>query len=339
MKNVTVLIPTYNHGSVLAYQIESLLKQTSTPKHIIILDDGSTDNTPEILEKYQGNETVKVIRQEKNKGVHAATTRLLSQVDTEFFAFAAADDILASNWSETMASLLESYDDAKMAISNSFIFENGRVYVTDSINPLYGDLEGIYEPSQYIGLLMRYGMFPPSNTILYRSDIIEELIMPVFSRKELGSLTDVLLILAIATKYPIAYSTKPTGVCVKSSESYGNSFFSKGHLKNLTTTIENFSIRDQFIPYPKLVSFLKGYAKYSWVKQIVMNKLATNRRENSGLNYSFSLFACYFELLIAFLGYKRFRFIKFNKPTHYQAVVPDLEAAIDRSLFKRFYSA
>lgn len=337
MQNVTVLMPAYNHGNVLSFQIESLLKQTSPPKNIIILDDGSTDETQEILSRYQQNETVKVISQKKNMGLHAAINLLLNQVGTGFFAFAAADDILTRDWCMTTASLLETYRDAKMAITNSFIFENNRTYLTDSINTLNNKCEGVYKPSQYIELLMRHGKLPPSNTILYRSDIIEELIRPIFLKKELRSLVDVLLILAIATRYPIAYSTKPTGIFVKSNKSYGESFFSKEYLKDIVHNIELFSVRDRYIQHTNVVRFVISNTKYTWTKQIILRDMASNKMENKGSKYFFNSFFYYFKLLAIFLVYKRFRFLKFSRFKN-NSQKHELEKFIDTSLFKRFDS-
>jgi glycosyltransferase involved in cell wall biosynthesis len=338
MHNVTVLIPTYNHGSVLIYQIESLLKQTSPPVHIIILDDGSTDETQEMLKRYQQNETVKVLLQKNNIGVHAATNLLLDQVVTEFFAFAAADDILTSNWCMTTASLLETYKDAKMAISNSFIFENNQISLTDSIIALNSKDEGVYEPSQYTKLLMRYGKFPPSNTILYRSDIIEELVRPIFLKEELRSLIDILLILAIATRYPIAYSTKPTGVSVKNLQSYGNSFFSNDHLEHLVTDINLFAKRDKYILCDQLLIFVMRHVKYTWSKQIIANELRANKIKHRGVQYFPRALFYYSKLLTLFLLYKRFMFMKLHR-VNTNVLNHKLVNCLDRSLFKRFDAA
>ncbi|OGA04706.1 MAG: hypothetical protein A3H35_01665 [Betaproteobacteria bacterium RIFCSPLOWO2_02_FULL_62_17] len=258
----------------------------------------------------------------------------MGQVDTEFFAFAAADDILARDWCVTTASLLEKYADAKMAISNTFIYEKGKVSVTDSINFPGRESEGFCEPAQYLESLMRYGLLPPTNTILYRSDIIGELIRPIMVRKELSSLIDVLLILAIATKYPIAYSTKPTGVFIRSSESYGNLFFGKDQLNSFITNIELFSVRDGYLCNPAMM-FVESWIRYTWGKQLILSELAASRKDKKGLTYFLNSCFCYIRLLILFFAYKRFKFIRFSKRrNHVQG--RDLKHFIDGSLFRRF---
>lgn len=339
IQNVTVLIPSYNHGHVLGYQIESLLNQTSPPKHIIVLDDGSTDRTQQMLQRYEQNENVKIIIKKQNVGVHAAMGLLLNEVHTEFFAFAAADDLLTSNWCMATASLLGTYKDAKMAISNSFIFKNNKVSLTDSITPLNGKSDGIYTPAQYMRLLMRHGRFPPSNTILYRSDIIEELIRPVLLKKELTSLVDIFLILAIATRYPIAYSTRPTGVFVRDQQSYGNAFLNKRHLEDVVANIRLFSIKDEPVLCDELIGFLTRYVAYSWSKQMVMADLRNNRDKTASFQTFYDAVIGYLKLLTLFVMHKRYLYVK--RPTLIKSKNSSytLDDFIDRGLLKRFESA
>ncbi len=261
-KNVTILIPTYNHGSVLPYQIESLLHQTVPPERIVILDDGSTDDTHVVLNRYAGKKGIEVVRQDRNIGIHAGMNILLNHVETEYFAFAAADDVLTAVWCEVNATLLEKYRSAKMAISNSFISEDGRFCVTNLIRDLNGRGEGAYTPGEYIASYLKSGKLPPSNTIMYRTDIIEELVRPIISRKDLSSLTDVLLMLAIATRYPVAYSTQPTGVFFRSRESYGSAFYSAAHLKEMIAKVERFSSVEGYIQNSDVVRTLKGFLEY-----------------------------------------------------------------------------
>ena len=71
---VSILIPAYNAGRWISQTIESALKQTWGNNEIIIIDDGSTDNTFEIAHTYE-NANVKVLRQE-NQGAPATRNNL-----------------------------------------------------------------------------------------------------------------------------------------------------------------------------------------------------------------------------------------------------------------------
>ena len=332
---VTVLIPTYNHGKVLVYQLESLLKQTRLPKQIIILDDGSTDDTRRLLRGYQDNQLITVIHQKDNCGLHAAIDRLLNHVDTKYFAFAAADDLLVSNWCETTEHLLEKYTAAKMVISNTFIYQNERMFKTNLIDLVNGQSEGLCEPRQYIELLLRSGRVPPTNTILYRSDIIDELIRPIFLRTDLSSLVDVLLTMAIATKYPISYSTKPTGIFVRGSTNYGNAVFKNEFMSHLISSVEHFATREGYIRNDQARDFILSYLRHSWAKQIFAMNLAKYSTNRVNVTDALKLMQSSLKLALVFVFQKRYKFIGYSK-LETVTYAQDFENLIDDSLLKRF---
>jgi glycosyltransferase involved in cell wall biosynthesis len=66
---LTVLISNYNHGKYIDNLIHSIISQTLKPEKIIIIDDGSNDNSHQILQKYKGNKLFQIILNNKNEGV------------------------------------------------------------------------------------------------------------------------------------------------------------------------------------------------------------------------------------------------------------------------------
>lgn len=87
---VSVIIPTYNRGWTIGEAVDSVLAQDYRDFELIVVDDGSTDNTPEVLDAYRG--TIKVFRQE-NKGVSAARNRGIAEASGRFIAFLDSDDL------------------------------------------------------------------------------------------------------------------------------------------------------------------------------------------------------------------------------------------------------
>ena len=86
---VSVIIPTYNRAWTLPDAIDSVLEQTYQPFELIVVDDGSSDNTSALLAGYSPRLTV--IRQE-NAGVSAARNTGIEQATGEFLAFLDSDD-------------------------------------------------------------------------------------------------------------------------------------------------------------------------------------------------------------------------------------------------------
>ena len=87
---VSVIIPNYNYGRFLGAAIDSVLSQTFPCSEIIVVDDGSTDESLEILAKYKKDE-VKIVQQ-KNGGVGAARNAGAKASSSDLLAFLDADD-------------------------------------------------------------------------------------------------------------------------------------------------------------------------------------------------------------------------------------------------------
>ena len=87
---VSVIIPTYNRGWILREAIESVLSQEFTDHELIVVDDGSTDDTPEILEGY-GRDII--VLQQSNRGVSAARNRGIASSRGQLVAFLDSDDL------------------------------------------------------------------------------------------------------------------------------------------------------------------------------------------------------------------------------------------------------
>lgn len=90
---VSIIIPTYNRAHLVGRAIQSVLNQTYKDFELIIVDDGSTDNTEDITKEFQKkNERINYIRHEKNKGGSAARNTGIKVARGEYIAFLDSDD-------------------------------------------------------------------------------------------------------------------------------------------------------------------------------------------------------------------------------------------------------
>lgn len=112
---ISVIIPCYNQAHFLSDAIESVLNQTYHNTEIIVIDDGSTDDTFDIATKYK---QVKCIRQ-GNKGVAHSRNNALKYIHGEFVVFLDADDLLLSNALRIGLNTLR--DDEKLAFTYGHI--------------------------------------------------------------------------------------------------------------------------------------------------------------------------------------------------------------------------
>src|SRR5579859_1319636 len=101
---VSVIVPNYNRETLVGETISNLLAQTLPPFQIIVVDDGSTDKSVDVIRSFGG--TVKLIQQ-PNQGPGAARNAGLKIAAGDFVQFQDSDDLLSLNKIETQAKLLE----------------------------------------------------------------------------------------------------------------------------------------------------------------------------------------------------------------------------------------
>jgi glycosyltransferase involved in cell wall biosynthesis len=108
----SVIMPVYNGSQYLATTLESVLAQTYPLHEIIVIDDGSTDSSPDILRSY--GDRLRVTRQD-NQGIAAARNAGLLQVTGDVVNFIDQDDLWPAGRTAALVSALQSNSDALVA--------------------------------------------------------------------------------------------------------------------------------------------------------------------------------------------------------------------------------
>ncbi|MCC5944603.1 MAG: glycosyltransferase [Bernardetiaceae bacterium] len=108
MPTVTVMMPAYNAEKYIAEAIESILNQSFQDFELLVLDDGSTDKTQEIVTAYQKqNAKIKFIQNPENKGLSYTRNRLLAEAKGKYLAILDSDDIALPSRLEKQVNYLE----------------------------------------------------------------------------------------------------------------------------------------------------------------------------------------------------------------------------------------
>lgn len=108
---ITFIVPAYNVENTVSETINSLLEQTDDGFRIVIVNDGSTDNTDSICrEFYETHQDIITYLKQDNKGLGAARNAGLKTVDTEYVSFIDSDDIQDRKFVEELRKRLLSYD-------------------------------------------------------------------------------------------------------------------------------------------------------------------------------------------------------------------------------------
>jgi glycosyltransferase involved in cell wall biosynthesis len=169
-KKVSIIIPMYNSGNFVDKTIESAINQTWLNKEIIIVDDGSEDQSLEIAKRYE-SENVKIFSQ-KNGGAGSARNKGFVYATGQFIQFLDADDILDPDKIENQLIQLQSEPEGTIA-SGPFIPFTGTIGNSQTVTKDEG-YTNFDQPIDWL-IIAASGkaMFPPAVWLTPR-DLIEE---------------------------------------------------------------------------------------------------------------------------------------------------------------------
>lgn len=109
---VSVLMPAYNSEKYISEAIESILNQTYKDFEFIIINDGSTDKTANIIKEYAGKDKrIKFINHKKNTGISKTRNDLLKMAKGEYLAYLDSDDIAINTRLKKQVKFLEKHTD------------------------------------------------------------------------------------------------------------------------------------------------------------------------------------------------------------------------------------
>jgi glycosyltransferase involved in cell wall biosynthesis len=125
MVKVTVYIPSHNYAKYLDKAVQSVLDQTMTDWELIIIDDGSTDNTKDLLKKYTNNSKIRIIGQE-NKGLNVTNNIALRLSRGKYIIRLDADDFFDENILLVLSNVLDTKPNVGLVYPDYYhINENG----------------------------------------------------------------------------------------------------------------------------------------------------------------------------------------------------------------------
>jgi glycosyltransferase involved in cell wall biosynthesis len=142
---VSVCIPTYNSSSTIQQTLDSVLRQTSSPAEILVLDDGSSDNTVSLLRGYGSR--IDILRQ-PNRGVAVARNRLSETAVGDLVAFLDHDDIWHPCYLAEQKKLFQHSPQAAALFMGHVNFSGyGEYHWTDALPP--SEIE-LIAPAQFL---------------------------------------------------------------------------------------------------------------------------------------------------------------------------------------------
>ena len=168
---VSIIVPVYNAEKTIGRCIESIMKQDYTNFELLIIDDGSKDNSGAICDEYAADDSRIIVIHKENSGVSDSRNMALDMAQGTYLQFLDADDWITPNATRTFVEAAEDYK-ADMVISDFYRVVEKRVSQKGSI-----DAEGLLTREEYASEMMEnpsdfyYGVLWNK---LYRRDIVEK---------------------------------------------------------------------------------------------------------------------------------------------------------------------
>jgi glycosyltransferase involved in cell wall biosynthesis len=187
---LSVILPNFNHGSVIARALRALLNQTPSAKEIIVVDDGSTDNSVEIIEEFQRQYgSVRLLRNRINQGIIASVRTALKAASGEYLLFAASDDFVLPGLFSRAAEGLAAYPEAAyFCASVALLDPSGKILGVRPVTvPRLG--RGYLSPADVRRVIRKSDFWVLGTATVYRRQLLADI---GYFDASLGSLGDVL---------------------------------------------------------------------------------------------------------------------------------------------------
>lgn len=168
---IFVIVPSYNHAPFVEECLRSIFAQSLGPRKLLVIDDGSRDDSPAIIERVLKDcpfPSELIVRE--NRGLCATLNQALELSDGEYFAYLGSDDIWQPDFLAARSALLDERTDCVLAFGNcSLIDETGATIGCTADNR---ETQAAYTQLASADMLLS-GTAPISPTVMYRRSAIE----------------------------------------------------------------------------------------------------------------------------------------------------------------------
>jgi alpha-1,3-rhamnosyltransferase len=167
----SVVVPSYNHAPFVERCLRSIINQTSKPKELIVIDDGSRDGSPQLIEKTLADcpFPAEFFVNDSNIGLCSTLNTGLDKTSGKYFAYLGSDDAWLPQFIEERERILDPKPDAVLAYGHAYLIdENDKIIEStedwNSFGASYGDAR----------VLLYAGTAPVSPTVAYRRSVLEK---------------------------------------------------------------------------------------------------------------------------------------------------------------------
>ena len=204
---VSIIIPTYNRANLIGKSISSVLNQTFKNFEVIVIDDGSIDDTERVVKSFN-DPRIKYIKCEKNKGACAARNVGIEIAKGKYIAFQDSDDEWLPEKLERQMRIFKTLPQESIVYTGFWRIKNNK--------KTYVPLDRVKQKEGNIYKELLRGNFVSTQTLLVKKECFEKLGM---FDKNLPRFQDWDLVLRLAKYYNFKFIDEPLALCYFTSKS------------------------------------------------------------------------------------------------------------------------
>lgn len=262
---VSVIIPNYNYARFLEQRINSVLNQSYQNIEIIILDDCSTDNSREVIEKYRKESKIKtILYNERNSGSTFKQWRKgFEHANGEYIWIAECDDYADSAFLDEIMSRMKNNKDIKIGFSNSYWVTPERTYINRWCS--IKQAVKIYNGRDFIKSHMMKGNYIyNASMVVFRKDALSNIDQDYENYKSCG---DKLFWISIANIGKVLYVCKPLNYFRIHSDKVTSKSLINGILFKEEYQLYLKNIHNKYINIFNRTSIISYFLKYTQSKK------------------------------------------------------------------------
>ena len=180
MPRVSIVTASYNYENYIKETIESVISQTFQDWEMIIVDDGSIDNSVEVIKSYCANDNrIKLFTHSdnQNKGLIETIKLGISKATSDWIIFLESDDTIASNYIEKKLDVIEKYPDIKFIFNDINMFGD-----TERMKDLSSCFKRLYQvadntefPANLVKHFSKFNLVPTFSCVMLKKEILDNL--------------------------------------------------------------------------------------------------------------------------------------------------------------------
>jgi len=167
-RTVSVVVPSYNHAQFIETTLRSIMKQTLWPAKLLVIDDGSSDNSPAVIDRVLADCPFPCeLVARGNRGLSATLNEGFARTSGEYFAYLGSDDLWLPDFLNARVSLLESQHGAVLAYGHAYFIDEQNTIIDCTADwARYADGD--------VREMLLQTTAPMSPTVLYRREALEQ---------------------------------------------------------------------------------------------------------------------------------------------------------------------